>query len=219
MIGVSLESPVPDSLTQRFHYLIHDKDDEEHRRTPRNVASERPSQVARSVTEAHKVIDMCQQTRFEALWRTLIADVWMFKHPAPLQAGFALAASLDDDMHELIRRTQRVIKRESIIHPLGVTGLLLDVSTSMMEGGGTSIEEVDREWRKRITILQALAKDEAMCLSHYEEGESYDEPQRFLPDIETSDDIMAYDINLEAAKAWRSFQWPGAYCSRPRSIR
>lgn len=41
------------------------------------------------------------RTSFEALWRTLIADCWKGKHPAPPEAGFAFVDRLIWDIQSL----------------------------------------------------------------------------------------------------------------------
>ena len=171
-------APMSDSLTQYANRLVSDETNTL-TAAPHNGTAREPMVI----TKTHRYAEIYQQSRFEALWRTLIADVWQFEHCAPDAAGHAFVSYYIAEMRSLHARAE-----------------------SMMAGGEGSIEDFELEWRKRIYVLDDLAEDEKLSLTYYREGASDNVPRRFLPDINGSDDILNFEVEDEAAKAWSAHQ-------------
>lgn len=124
------------------------------------------------------------ETRSEALWRTVVADIWKGCHPAPEEAGLAF-------VRFLARELGRVAK-ELDLWDERATGVLADCSRLQLERKRNSLE----------TLLRFLSEDEQRCLDEYYKRSREDlqrdnlpqgwlvtQPRRYLPHIERSNDI------------------------------
>jgi hypothetical protein len=148
---------------------------------------------------------LVRTSRFEALWRTMIADVWDFQHPAPRAAGYAFVHSLVSSMLKVLKRHQRITSATEVIHPQGASGLVLDLFDGVSEGV-RSDEGLQEDLLHRISALIALYKDEMTSMEHISQIDPYsldgDFPFPYLFPIETSEDVLSYEVDEKQATEW-----------------
>jgi hypothetical protein len=210
-------------LAERMGGLVVDRTQQSHpEQEPDHVSN---SYFAALSSEAKperstRVISIYTQTRFEALWRTLISDSWAGQHPAPSAAGSAFVDSLIEGMRKMLARAQRLLAEDAgadLFGPNGFVSHFHDYTTALIDHNGkTSQEAFDADWRRRIVDLIIFAKDEQMCLGHLtnpEEGNnalSSSEPTTYLPHITTSADVLSYKVKDKLAlQQWNLSQRDG----------
>jgi hypothetical protein len=152
-----------------------------------------PKQSAADMMKnSHRPWARTDETRFEAMWRTVIGDTWKSCHPAPDEGGFAFVRFLTSELNrttsELVSRSQSTAKAVD------------DNSKLKLKRKKASLE----------SILRSLSEDEKRCLDRYN-GDSNDNshrgtpaedclivpPRRYLPHIEPSNDISDLIASLD----------------------
>jgi hypothetical protein len=156
------------------------------------------------------------ETPFEALWRTLIADVWKDTHPAPVNAGFAFVGFLIESMQQLHVRLQRVKagREEEIREPDIVMDPVLTSLLALADPKTNRSEECERLWRERIEALIDMSSIEEQSIHLYEQMLPHlPAPVRFLPLIESTADILLY----QCKDPKDLIQW-GRYLHKKKSL-
>jgi hypothetical protein len=136
------------------------------------------------IKSGHQAWAESNETRSEALWRTVLADIWNSCHPAPDEAGLAFMRFLAS---ELGKATDKLGSRG-----LSETTLLPGDSNSPLERRRDNLE----------ALLRFLSEDEQACLDEYygrsKKETQQDEPppdwlatppRQYLPCIEPDTDI------------------------------
>jgi hypothetical protein len=139
----------------------------------------------------HQAWARSDETRSEALWRTVVADIWKGCHPAPDEAGLAFVRFLASELGRAVKELDSWNKR--------ATGAMANCSRLQLERKRDSLE----------ALLRFLSEDEQRCLDEYykrsrEDSQPDDlpqdwlvtQPRQYLPHIEPSSDISDFIASL-----------------------
>ena len=151
------------------------------------------------------------ETRFEAMWRTIVADTWKDCHPAPNEAGLALGRFL---ANELDKAASELVSRDK--------SHVGDLDAHLMS-------KLRRKKASLESILRALSKDEELSLHKYGSDSTDFErgalassrlitrPRRYLPRIRLSDDISELISSMRVTNDPDVLEW-SEYFRKPRSL-
>lgn len=153
---------------------------------PKNSRESETHSLSRQSPQQRRTLTT--QSAFEALWRTLIADIWEDQHPAPVEAGFAFTDCLMSEISRLI-----MLKFHQ--------GEKLDPDSGPRD-------EIHKEQSEILTILKFIAESERAAATKKISGEVAGEgealePQFFLPLIKNAWDIVGRHFNLGAMAIWQ----------------
>ena len=144
------------------------------------------------------ILVRCNQTRFEALWRTLIADTWEFKHPAMTSAGHGMVESLITDIKTAHLQTQ--FFQIALIHREGAMEGLVDRMASQMQ----ALLSLAEDERSCIELWQAHNPD-AMLADSDAESPTRTSPTKYFPSLESLADVEAYEMkHMRMERLWNT---------------
>ncbi len=100
-----------------------------------------------------KMFEYYFETPIEAMWRTLIADVWKDQHPAPINVGFAFADFLIVGMRLLLSQLQKIKAGQMEEVTDGVTDTESTYLNDPADSKANTDEKCDKVWIERVKLL------------------------------------------------------------------
>lgn len=144
--------------------------------------------------------ERCFESLFEAIWRTLIADVWQNQYPAPVHAGLAFGDFIIEGMRQLLARFQSIIAghEEEVRNILGTADHDRAVLTYLDSSSTSKVDlakEWERSWRECVEALVFLSFWEELSIKMYTESfPNSTPPEKFVPHVQTTADISSYEF-------------------------
>lgn len=145
-----------------------------------------------------KSFDYSFETPFEAVWRTLIADVWQGQHPAPTDAGLAFGDFIIEGMRKLLSRFQcikagRLKEVQEILGPMDYDQTVLSCFNNSSLAEASVVKECEKLWIERMEDFMILSSWEEVSNQMYVKSfPDRTPPKPVLPHIESTTDISSY---------------------------